>query len=89
MAKVAENQKLWTSIMRQAKSKYPPRSPMATTSFAANKWASEEYSRQGGQWVSSKSEVPTKFRDLKTEEQKKKKAKIAKVKRDKKNEGLV
>jgi hypothetical protein len=89
MAKVAENQKLWNSIMRQAKSKYPPRSPLASTSFAANKWASEQYASQGGQWVSSKSEVPPKFRDLKTEEIKKKKAKISKAKLDKKKAGLV
>ena len=89
MAKVAENQKLWNSLMRQAKAKYPPKSPLANTTFAANKWAAQQYESQGGQWVSSKSQVPGNLRDVKTEQEKKKKAKIAKIKRDKKRAGLV
>ena len=89
MAKVAKNQKLWNSIMRQAKSKYPTRSPNAHTNQAANRWASQEYAREGGEWVSSIREVPGNLRDLKTEAVKKKKAKIAKIKRDKKRAGLV
>ena len=67
--------------MKQALAKYPPRSPQANTSFAANKWASSEYQKRGGQYVSSKSEVQPNMRDPKTEVEKKKKAKANKIKR--------
>ena len=51
--------------MRQAKAKYPTKRPGAGTNRAANKWASQEYSRQGGDWVSSIKEVDPKLRDPK------------------------
>jgi hypothetical protein len=89
VAKVAKNQKLWNSIMRQAKAKYPTRSPLASTNRAANTWASKEYERQGGEWVSSKQEVPTNLRDIQADKVKAAKAKLAKKKRDKKRAGLL
>ena len=80
--KVAKNQKLWNSIMRQAKAKYPLKNPNAGTSFAINKWAAAEYQKQGGEWVSSKREVPSNMRDPKADAQKKKEAAIRKAKRE-------
>jgi hypothetical protein len=81
VAKVAANQKLWNSLMRQALAKYPPKSPKASTTFAANSWASKEYERMGGKFVDSKSQVPQNMRDPKTDLEKKKKAKANKIKR--------
>lgn len=87
MAKVAANQKLWNSLMKQALAKYPPRSPRAHTSFAANRWASQQYEKSGGSWVDSIKEVNPKLRDPKVELEKKKKAKVARMKRAKKMRG--
>lgn len=67
--------------MKQALAKYPPKSPKANTTFAANKWASDEYARRGGQYVDSKSQVNPNMRDPKTELEKKKKARANKIKR--------
>lgn len=67
--------------MKQALAKYPPKSPRANTTFAANKWASEEYQRRGGQYVDSKNEVQPSMRDPKTDLEKKKKARANKIKR--------
>lgn len=78
---VPANQKMWDQLMSQAQAKYPKRSPKATTSFAANKWAKEQYEKMGGQYVASLQDVPTGLRDFKGEAEKKKKAKIAKAKR--------
>jgi hypothetical protein len=89
MAKVAANQKLWNSLMRQAKAKYPTKRPGAGTNRAANKWASQEYARQGGDWVSSIKEVDPKLRDPKKELEDKKKAKITRIKKEKKERGIV
>lgn len=80
--KVAMNQKLWNSIMRQAKAKFPLKNPNAGTSFAINDWASKQYVQQGGQWVGSMREVPQEMRDLKTEALKKKQAKDRKAARE-------
>lgn len=89
MAKVAANQKLWNSLMKQALTKYPPKSPRAHTTFAANRWAAQEYERQGGQWVSSMREVNPKLRDPKKELEDKRKAKASELKRKKKLRGEV
>lgn len=87
--KFARNQLMWNSLMRQALAKYPPRSPNATTSFAANRWASQQYTTQGGSWVGSMDQVDPKLRDVKTEKIKKEKAKVSRIKRIKKEEGLL
>jgi hypothetical protein len=89
VAKVAANQKLWNSLMKQALAKYPPRSPKAHTSFAANRWASQQYEKSGGSWVGSIKEVNPKLRDPKAELEKKKKAKVARMKRAKKMSGQL
>ena len=81
MARVAANQKLWNRLMKQALAKYPARSPQATTSFAANRWAASQYQKMGGQYVDSKSQVQPNMRDPKTDAEKKKKAKANKIKR--------
>jgi len=67
--------------MNQALAKYPKRSPNATASPAANRWAAAEYQKRGGQYVSSKSEVQPNMRDKKTEDLKKKKAKATRIKK--------
>ena len=87
--KFARNQLMWNSLMRQALAKYPPRSPNATTSFAANRWASQQYVSQGGSWVATMDQTDPKLRDPKTEAIKKEKAKVSKIKREKKEEGLL
>lgn len=61
--------------------KYPKRSPQATASPAANRWAAAEYQRRGGQYVSSKGEVQPNMRDPKADALKKKKAKESRVKK--------
>lgn len=81
MARVAANQKLWNQLMRQAMAKYPKRSPQATASPAANRWAAAEYQRRGGQYVSSKGEVQPNMRDPKADALKKKKSKESRVKK--------
>ena len=81
MPKVAANQKLWNQLMKQALIKYPPKSPKASTTFAANKWAAQQYEQAGGQYVSSKQEVDPKLRDYKTEKEKKQKAKAKQLKK--------
>ena len=89
MAKVAANQKLWNSLMRQAKAKYPTKRPGAGTNRAANKWASQENARQGGDWVSSIREVDQKVRDPKKELEDKKKAKMSRIKKEKKERNIL
>lgn len=89
MAKVAANQKLWNSLMRQALAKYPPKSPKAHTTFAANRWASQAYERMGGRYVDSMREVQTNMRDPKKDLERKKQAKIARIKRAKKMRGEI
>jgi len=81
VARVASNQKLWNQLMSQALAKYPKRSPNATASPAANRWAAAQYQKRGGQYVSSKSEVQPNMRDKKTEDLKKKKAKATRIKK--------
>lgn len=75
--------------MRQALAKYPPKSPKAHTTFAANRWASQEYEKMGGRYVDSIKEVQTNMRDPKKELEQKKKAKVARIKRAKKMRGEI
>jgi hypothetical protein len=80
MADVPENQVLWNNILKRMQARYPSRN--GKSSFAANREARKEYMREGGQYVPSKKDVPPKMRDLKTEAVKKKKARVAKAKRE-------
>lgn len=85
MANIPENQKLWDSILLQARAKYPSRKGTSGLGYAAARWASNEYKKRGGTYVTSKREIPENMRDRKKEEQdkleeKKKKAKSTNVK---------
>jgi hypothetical protein len=50
---------------------------------------SQQYTSQGGSWVGSMDQVDPKLRDVKTENIKKEKAKVSRIKRIKKEEGLL
>jgi hypothetical protein len=88
MAQVPANPKLWNSLSRQAKAKYPSQRTKGLT-FAAAKWLREEYQREGGSYVSSKTEVDPKARDYQQEKLDKIKRQKAEVKRKKKQQGFI
>ena len=87
--KYPQNELLWNNLMQRAKAKYPIKNPNAKTTFPINEWVAKEYARQGGQYVSSKADVPAKMQDKKVRAEKANKAKISKAKRDKKRAGLI
>jgi len=88
MAEVAKNQRLWNSLVAQAESKYPSRRGKGIT-WAAAKWAKDQYVMKGGEYVGSLSEVPRQFRDLDKEARDKKEDKKKRVEAEKKKRGLL
>lgn len=82
MPEIPENQILWNNILKRMQARYPARGAKGKSSFAANREARKEYIREGGTYVASKRDIPDKMRDKRTEAIKKKKARIAKAKRE-------
>ena len=81
MANIAADQKLWNSVVSQAKAKYPSHRGSGL-GFAAAKWASNEYKKRGGQYVASRKQITNpdpKAEAIKKKEEEKKKAKSTNV----------
>lgn len=81
MANIPADQKLWNSVVSQAKAKYPSHRGSGL-GYAAAKWASNEYKKRGGQYVPSKKLITNpdpKAEELKKKEKEKKKAKSTNV----------
>jgi hypothetical protein len=88
MAKpIPQNQKLWDLLIGQAKAKFPSHSD--NLSFPGAKWVSAEYTRQGGQYVDSKNDIPANLRDLQKDAEDAKKRKLAEAKRKNKQRGFI
>ena len=83
------NPKLWNSLREQARAKFPHSGSSGALPFPAAKWLSEEYARQGGQYVSSKRDIDPKLRDYDQEAEDAKKRKEQELKRKKKKANLL
>lgn len=66
---------LWNRIVANSRSRFPHSNPHGGLTRPEAKWASEEYVREGGQYVDSKQDVDPRFRDYKKEEADKKRRK--------------
>ena len=85
---VPSNPKLWNLLTSQARAKYPSAKTKGL-SFPAAKFVRDEYARQGGGFVDSKSQVNPKLRDTKKEAEDKKKRQESDLKRKKKKQGFI
>lgn len=83
------NPQLWNRLLSQAKAKFPHLNANGGTNRAANKWLSQEYSKEGGQFVDSKEDVDPRFRDYKKEEEDKKRRKEKEKKKRRDNGEIV
>jgi hypothetical protein len=83
-----DNPKLYNALEQQARSKYPSSRTKGLT-YAAAKWLSSEYAKNGGSYVDSIKEVDPKKRDYKKEELDKIKRKKSEKKRNIKKQGFV
>lgn len=88
MSNVPANPKLWNSLSRQAKAKYPSQRTKGLT-YAAAKWLREEYQREGGSYVASKRDIDPKARDYQQEKVDKIKRQKADMARKKKQQGFI
>ena len=88
VAQVPEDEKLYNSLLLQAKSRWPNRrnNGVAPAGLA---WLSQQYAQRGGAWVSSKKEVPLNKQDAKARQVKAKKAKDKRIKNEAKKKGFV
>jgi len=78
------NQQLYDNISKQIRARHGGK-----MSRTAGREIAQEYAREGGQYVDSKSQADPKFIDKKKEAEDKKKRKIAEQKRKKKQRGLL
>ena len=83
---IPANPLLYNSISRAQRAQHHA---FRGTNFAAAKGTETEYARQGGQYVSSMSEVDPKFRDVKQEAIDAEKRKASELKRKKKKKNLL
>lgn len=63
MAQVPANQKLWSMIVAQARTKFA-----VYPSLAASRWIHQEYVHKGGMFVGSEKDVDPRFKDKKKDE---------------------
>lgn len=82
------NPKLYNTLLNQARAKYPAHGTLGL-GFAAAKWLSNEYAKQGGGYVDSIKQVDPKLRDYKQEAVAKKKSHEKYVKDKMKKRGFV
>jgi hypothetical protein len=88
VAQAPEDEKMYNSLLLQAKSRWPNHKNSGIAP-AGLKWVSEQYVQRGGAWVGSKKDVPLNKRDEKTRQVKAKKAKEKRVKKEAEKKGFV
>jgi len=83
-----DNPKMYNALSQQARAKYPSSRTKGLT-YAATKWLSSEYAKNGGGYVDSIKEVDPKKRDYKKEGEDKVKRKKSEKKRNIQKQGFV
>jgi len=83
-----DNPKLYNALEQQARAKYPSSRTKGLT-YAAAKWLSSEYAKNGGSYVDSIKQIDPKKRDYKKEELDKEKRKKSEKKRNIQKQGFV
>lgn len=87
MADAPANPKLYNSLSKQARTKYP--NSGKGLGWAGAKWLRAEYEKQGGTFVSSKKFVDPEKRDYQQEKKDSIKRKTSELKKKRKNQGFI